>query len=410
MKSDHNMFPFRPFIAARSPRLRLITLTSIVVVALAAMSAFAAGTARASSVSVPGAAASPAEDVTPGCTDGTQSSGALYRICLPTTMTWNGKVVVYAHGTVSPDDPLAVSDPVVIPPSTTLSQIFLGQGYAFAASSYSKNGLAVLEGVNDLADLVNIFKANYPTTTRVFIVGFSEGGLITALSVERLPDLYSGGIAGCGEVGSYRDLLDYYGDTRVVFDYFFKNLLPGNAYTIPAALTNKWDSKYAPEIKQALLDNPDKMTQIQNVVGIPVQTSGDQAANADVIVSLLKGSAGIDETIQELGGKPYDNRDRVYTGSNDDADLNHKVKRYSADASALVEMQKYETSGVLARPLVTMHTTRDWQVPYSQELTYLAKTGSNPLHVNLPVNRDGHCTFDATDLGTALFYLTLLAP
>ena len=41
------------------------------------------------------------------CNDGTQTSGALYRICMPNS-NWNGELVVYAHGYVAPDDPLAI--------------------------------------------------------------------------------------------------------------------------------------------------------------------------------------------------------------------------------------------------------------------------------------------------------------
>ena len=41
--------------------------------------------------------------------DGTQPSGAIYRICLPDApMPWNGQVVVYAHGYVDPTQPIGL--------------------------------------------------------------------------------------------------------------------------------------------------------------------------------------------------------------------------------------------------------------------------------------------------------------
>ena len=41
--------------------------------------------------------------------DGVQSSGALYRVCMPDG-SWNGKLVVYAHGYVAFNEPLKVPD------------------------------------------------------------------------------------------------------------------------------------------------------------------------------------------------------------------------------------------------------------------------------------------------------------
>ena len=34
------------------------------------------------------------------CVEGTQMSGAVYRICMPTALPWNGDLVLYAHGYV----------------------------------------------------------------------------------------------------------------------------------------------------------------------------------------------------------------------------------------------------------------------------------------------------------------------
>ena len=32
------------------------------------------------------------------CEDGNQDSGAYFRICMPNLVSWNGDLVVYAHG------------------------------------------------------------------------------------------------------------------------------------------------------------------------------------------------------------------------------------------------------------------------------------------------------------------------
>ena len=57
----------------------------------------------------------------------------------------------------------------------------------------------------------------------------------------------------------------------------------------------------------------------------------------------------------------------------------------------------YNTTGVLTRPLITLHTLRDQQVPYFHEQLYDLKTlFSGSLftrHLNIPIDRFEHCNF-----------------
>lgn len=43
-----------------------------------------------------------------GCTDGVLEHGGLYRICFPAT--WNGNLVLFAHGYVAPQNDLAIPE------------------------------------------------------------------------------------------------------------------------------------------------------------------------------------------------------------------------------------------------------------------------------------------------------------
>ncbi len=65
--------------------------------------------------------------------DGQTGSGALYRLVRPTL--WNGDLVLYAHGYVSPEAPIALPSE-----APTVVGLLVPQGYAVAFSSYSKNG------------------------------------------------------------------------------------------------------------------------------------------------------------------------------------------------------------------------------------------------------------------------------
>ena len=88
------------------------------------------------------------------CWSGTQSSGALYQICVPILLPpWNGELILYAHGYVSPEEPLAIPAEFG---TIQFAANFLG--YGMATTSYRVNGLAVLPGAEDILDLLDIFE------------------------------------------------------------------------------------------------------------------------------------------------------------------------------------------------------------------------------------------------------------
>ena len=64
---------------------------------------------------------------------------------------------------------------------------------------------------------------------------------MAALAAEQRPDLFNGALAACGPVGDFAAQIDYLGDFRVLFDYFFPGVIPGGAVDVPdsvrAALT-----------------------------------------------------------------------------------------------------------------------------------------------------------------------------
>src|SRR5262245_32343925 len=166
--------------------------------------------------------------------DGIQESGAVYRICMPPAGQWNGRLVIWAHGYVSFDKPVSIpEDQLHLPDGTSIPDIVNALGFAFATTSYSVNGTAVRQGLADVTDLVSVFAAAKGPASRVYLVGASEGGLVTALAVEQHPDLFAGGLATCGPIGSFPLQVAYIGDFRVLFDYFFPDLLPGDPGHVP---------------------------------------------------------------------------------------------------------------------------------------------------------------------------------
>src|SRR5689334_7669447 len=91
--------------------------------------------------------------------DGVQASGSIYRICMPPADSYNHNLVIWAHGFQDAIEPVHIPEEQLCFAGTCLPQLITSLGFAFATNSYRKTGLAVLQGKDDLLDLVNIFAA-----------------------------------------------------------------------------------------------------------------------------------------------------------------------------------------------------------------------------------------------------------
>jgi len=368
-------------------------------------------------------------NTTSGCEFGTQHSGANYQICLPTSPPqppWNGDLVVYAHGYVSIDKPLVPQDDKVggIP----ISQIITGMGFAFATTSYYKNGLVEPKrGIKDLRKLVKIFRKKHGAPNRTYLVGVSEGGLITTLAIEKRPDeneeeenVFNGGLALCGPIGDFREQINYFGNFRVVFDFFFPGVIPGSPVNIPQAVMEAWDdpnpvNNLQLAIIAAISANQQKTAQLLAVTDAAFDP-GDLATIGNTVLGILfYNILGTNDAIATLGGQPFDNQQTMYSRSFDDEALNNGIQRFSADPAAINRSEShYQTSGQPTVPLFTMHTDLDEIVPSFHETLYRLKviqTGSTALHTNIPeINRYGHCNFELAELlnafGQLIFKVT----
>src|SRR5262245_22637649 len=88
------------------------------------------------------------------CTTGVLPSGALSMLCVPPG--WNGNLIAFAHGYIESSQPLDFYH-LTLPDGTSIPNLVQGLGFAFATTSYRQNGLAILEGVDDIAELVQAF-------------------------------------------------------------------------------------------------------------------------------------------------------------------------------------------------------------------------------------------------------------
>ena len=123
-------------------------------------------------------------------------------------------LVVYAHGRVSPDEPVA------IPPDAELVIALLSaRGFAVAASSFSETGWVVKDGTQRTHQLLGIFTSKFGKPNRVYAAGGSMGGLIAIQLAETYPGEFSGVLPACAVAGGLRPQVDYMANVRVLFDF-----------------------------------------------------------------------------------------------------------------------------------------------------------------------------------------------
>ena len=345
----------------------------------------------------------------PGCEEGEHLDGAGYLICMPNT--WNGELLIYVYGYVSPTAPVEIPPEQLQPAGSAVSinQFATEQGYAFAASDYGSNGLSVQTALVHIEDLVTTFTALKGAPSRVLLLGVSEGGLTAALALEQRPDLYAGGLALCGSYGDFAAQTDYMGDVRVLFDYYFPDVIPGSPVAIPQTLVDTWETGFYTDTVRPVITAPENAATVEELLTVAgvAHDAGDTDAQVAALETLLWYNViGTNDASAKLGGQPFDNQGRVYSGSADDDALNAAVARFTADTAARATIAAdYTSSGKLAVPFVTMHTRRDPTVPYAQATIYgekVAAMGRTAFYQHIPVDATGHCAFGLFDLLNAV--------
>jgi alpha-beta hydrolase superfamily lysophospholipase len=381
---------------------RLACVSAIACAALAPRATSAITPARTINAPVAPQAASACEP------DGTQASGAKYRICMP-AFGWNGNVVIYAHGYIDPTKPIGIPEDQLNLNGTNVPNAVNLLGYGFAMSSYSKNGLAVKEGLADTIDLVRIFKEKYPNTQRVYLIGVSEGGLIATLASERNPQTFSGALALCGPIGDFNYQISHFGDFRVAFDYFFPGIMPGSAISVPQTLIDTWNTGYFSNTVLPAISAPSaalSMTQLFSATRVPIDPAQPATTTLAATAQLLWYNVfSTNDGTQVLGGSPYSNTGKVYSGTLNDSALNAAIARHAAAPAAVAAMNALQTTGRPQIPLVTLHTTGDEIVPYGHNALYASKInafGYEGRYDHQSAPRWGHCNFTVTEVQTAL--------
>jgi pimeloyl-ACP methyl ester carboxylesterase len=326
---------------------------------------------------------------------------------------WNGTLVVYAHGFVSPDQPIAIP-----PDANQVIALLTAQGFAVAVSSFSENGWAVKDGTQRTHQLLGIFTSKFGEPSRVYAAGGSMGGLIAIRLVETFQGEFAALLAACPVSGGLRRQLDYFANVRVLFDLFYPGVLPGSVVDVPTGIDVT--SEIILPATAAISADPTGALAIVRIAQTPVQyANGVELVQS--IVTALVAAAGYPSILALTHGQPFfDNSETDYTGALPLATLqwiNANVQRFSASPAGLNYIEhNYTPTGDLGIPALTLSTLRDPLIPAFNRVAYgatVAAAGNSDWLVQRSVtgtgNGYGHCTFTPQELVTAFFDLVLWA-
>jgi len=154
-----------------------------------------------------------------------------------------------------------------------------------------------------------------------------EEALVATLLAERSPELFHSTLALCSPLGSFRQQIQYFGDFRVLFDYFFPGVIPGSPIAIPPDVMSNWFSVYGPAVAAALAAHPGRAIELLRVAKAPYEPGNPVTIARTVLDILWYNIFATNDARLKLGGNPFGNRLHWYWGSTNDLRLNLRVQR-----------------------------------------------------------------------------------
>ena len=341
--------------------------------------------------------------------DGSTGPGSVYRLVRPTN--WNGILILYAHGYVSQEAPVAI--PV---DAQRVISLVVPQGFAVAVSSFSENGWVVKEGAQRTHQLIGLFTSKFAAPARVYVAGASMGGLIAIRLAETWPNQFAGLLPACAVSGGVTRQYDYSLNVRVLFDVFYPGVLPWSPIDVPPGLDSVQD--VINPVVTAMTLNPSGAVAIASLAQTPVQYANG-AELVESIATALVTATSYPQILKLTHGQPYfDNSVTQYTGALPLATLafiNASVQRFSGSpAGQTLLAHDYTPTGDLQMPALTISTFRDPLIPGFHRTIYgqqVADAGNADRLVQRSVSGFaggyGHCTFTPQELTQALLDLVL---
>ncbi len=332
--------------------------------------------------------------------------GSSYQIEVPPN--WNGMLVMYAHGFRGQGPELTVGPPPIRP-------WLLQQGYAWAASSYSKNYYDVRAGIEDTNALALAFSelTGKAAPSKTYITGHSMGGHVAAAAVEAETYatannrvVYDGSVPMCGVTG---DVYEF--EYLMNFTLAAQHLAGQGPTSFPAT---DFQAKL-PQIIGALWDSypTDPSPQGEKLEGIVRELSGgDRPIFAEgfrtSLQSVVLGTGGRDGTVDGILADSLSGNlatryqfDTNKAMSREEREFNDSIIRvigYAPANSIRPDGLRWipVVNGQFNVPVVSIHTLGDLYVPFKHQQIYRRNAeanGNGELLVQRAIRAPSHCDF-----------------
>jgi len=305
------------------------------------------------------------------CLSGRDAQGAFVWLAVPPS--WNGTLVVHAHG-----------GPELGPPRAERAvedlqrwSIWNRAGYAYAASGYRQGGVAVTSAAEDIERARALFVAAFGVPKRTVLHGQSWGAGVAAKAAEiatvraatgAAPMPYDAVLLTSGVLAGGTESYTFRLDLRVVYEAVCRNHPLAEEAPYPL-----WQG-LPPDRKLTRAELAERVDACTGVNRKPAERSALQQASLDTITRVVRISERSlqghlawgtwhfqDIVFKRLGGRnPFGNVGVRYIGSADDDALNATVARYAADPSARADFAAdADLGGRIGVPVLTMHAVDD---------------------------------------------------
>jgi pimeloyl-ACP methyl ester carboxylesterase len=306
--------------------------------------------------------------------------GAVYEIEIPDN--WNGRLVLYMHGFQGLSSHARVEQP-------SLRDYLIRNGFAWGATSASSTSLIPGREADETAALWDMFVRRFRRPKFTYVTGHSMGGAATNIAAERYGDRFDGALGLCGFAGQTAQ-------TNMVADYFV-----AGAYVAGVTQAEYESAEIGPLIRDRILPalaNPDNHTTFEHIMidltGGP-RALDDEGFRLEEMTNWERARILVSARIASNEGRTYQLGPLAPALT---ADFNARALRLRATKAPWVQAyyDGNELTGRLQMPLLTMHTTGDWQVPIDEQQTLrriVDAAGSGGMLVQRVVRDEKHCGF-----------------
>jgi hypothetical protein len=205
------------------------------------------------------------------------------------------------------------------------------------------------------------FTSNFGKPQRTYLYNLSRGAINITNLVETAAVRYGGIFSVCGANGGIQLNIDYFFTTRVLFDYFYPEVLPGDLLHSVVNDLPGYQTQVAPLVVAAINSNPGTAYQMVEVDQYDLHYNNFDELRNGIVLSLAIHTAGGYSIVNDIKGNPFDNLETVYTGSSDDVALNAGVTRVEADPQARNYLRTwYEPIGSInGTTFLALYTSRN---------------------------------------------------